>query len=321
MGHVLKGKSVLVTGGAGCIGAWVVKGLRDIGARPIVYDMSGNRRRLDLIMERAKDVDWIKGDITSIKSLNTAIVDFDIFAIIHLAALQVPFAKADPVLGTQVNVMGTTHVFEASREAGIKRIAYASSIAAPAMGENNYLDTLYGAHKVCNEQMAKVYWQDWEVPSICIRPGVIYGPGRDQGMRAAPTLGLLAALSGQPYDIPFTGPVSYVYAEDAAQRFIAAIARETEGAPVYDMNGVVVDMDEILQAIEYVTPYNGVTSSGKALPFPALVDDGKLDAFIGVAPHRDFQTGLDDAAQIYRLALKNGVIDLAAIKNLIGIKE
>ena len=61
MGHVLKGKSVLVTGGAGCIGAWVVKGLRDIGARPIVYDMSGNRRRLDLIMERAKDVDWIKG--------------------------------------------------------------------------------------------------------------------------------------------------------------------------------------------------------------------------------------------------------------------
>ena len=49
------------------------------------------------------------------------------------------------------------------------------------MTDSDALSTLYGAHKVCGEQMAAVYWQDWGVPSIGIRPAIIYGPGRDQG--------------------------------------------------------------------------------------------------------------------------------------------
>lgn len=318
MGHPLKGKSVLVTGAAGCIGAWVVKCLMDVGAKPIVYDLSENRRRLDIIMTDARDVDWVRGDITNFEQLNQTVKTYDVFAIIHLAALQVPLAKADPILGTQVNVMGTAHIFEAVRRAGIERLAYASSIAAPAMEENDYLETLYGAHKVCNEQMAKVYWQDWQVPSVCIRPGVIYGPGRDRGMSAAPTLGLLAALNRQAYDIPFIGPVSYVYVEDAAQRFIGAISRQTEGALVFDMNGVVVDMQDVLMEIESLIRYNGVTASGADLPFPAIKDDGKLDQYVGASPHLDFQTGLGTTMEIFQDAISRGLIDSAVIRELTG---
>ncbi len=298
----LKGKSVLVTGAAGCIGAWAVKGLHDIGAKPVAFDLSEDRRRLEIITGQAVGVTWVKGDITDFDFLKQTMVEQDIFAVIHLAALQVPYAKANPVLGTQVNVMGTTHVFEAARLAGVNRIAYASSIAAPAMGENDYMDTLYGAHKVCNEQMAKVYWQDWQVSSVCIRPGVIYGPGRDRGMSAAPTLALLAASAGATYDIPFIGPVSYVHAEDAAARFIGAIARETEGALVFDMNGVVVDMDSVLRNIETIINYNGVSASGGALPFPAEIDDGRLDDYIGVAPHRSFYNGLVSTLTVFQSA-------------------
>ncbi len=314
----LTGRSVLVTGAAGCIGAWVVKGLSEIGANPIVYDLSENRRRLNLIMDDAEKVDWIKGDITDYNNLLQVIEDKAIFAIIHLAALQVPFAKADPILGTNVNVMGTTHVFEAARHAGINRIAFASSIAAPAMGENTYLDTLYGAHKVCNEQMAKVYWQDWQVPSVCIRPGVIYGPGRDQGLSAAPTLGLLAAFAGRTYDIPFIGPVSYVHAEDAAQRFIGAVLRETEGAEVFDMNGVVVDMERVLSDMNIVLPYNGVTASGKILPFPAYDDDGLLDKFLNVQPHRTFLDGLGETLDVFRYASQRQILNDQAISRLLS---
>lgn len=318
MAHPLEGKSVLVTGAAGCIGAWVVKGLTDIGARPIVFDLSENRRRLDLIMAGAVDVSWVKGDITDYEQLSDVVAKNDIFAIIHLAALQVPFAKANPILGTKVNVLGTTHIFEAARKAGINRISYASSIAAPAMGDNDFLDTLYGAHKVCNEQMAKVYWQDWEVPSVCIRPGVIYGPGRDQGMSAAPTLGLLAAFDRRPYDIPFIGPVSYVHAEDAAQRFIGAVARETKGAPVFDMNGRVVFMEKVLEDIDCVLPYNGVTASGTELPFPAIEDDGQLDSFVEASPHKTFLEGLDQSVGVFEDAAARGALDSASINSLIG---
>ena len=114
-------------------------------------------------------------------------------AVIHPAALQVPFCKADPVGSTQINVMGSINILEVARQQSISRLSYASSIAAPAMTSDDALSTLYGAHKVCGEQMAAVYWQDWGVPSIGIRPGIIYGPGRDQGMSAAPTIAMLAA--------------------------------------------------------------------------------------------------------------------------------
>ena len=315
----LAGKSVLVTGAAGCIGAWVVKGLAETGASPVILDITENKRRLDLIMEDTHELNWNIGDITDYETVKSIIKNNAVEAIIHLAALQVPFAKADPVLGTKVNVMGTTHVFEAARQAGIDRIAYASSIAAPAMAENDYLATLYGAHKVCNEQMAAVYWQDWQVPSVCIRPGVIYGPGRDQGMSASPTLALLAAFDDEPYDIPFSGPVSYVHAEDAARRFIAAIKRETQGAPVFDMNGVVADMSQVVASINKLVPGNQVSVSGQPLPFPAESDDGLLDEYLSVNPHREFFAGMADTLEVFDWARKNGRFDSQAVKRLLGI--
>jgi len=318
MSSKLSGKSVLVTGAAGCIGAWVVKGLRDMGANPIVYDLSENRRRLNLIMDDAQSIDWVKGDITDYKQLAQTIENNKVFAVIHLAALQFPGTKADPLMGTRVNVVGTANILEAARQAGIDRITYASSIASPAMGPNEHLDTLYGAHKFCNEQMARVYWQDWEVPSVCIRPGVIYGPGRDQGMSSAITLGLLAAFTGRSYDIPFIGPVSYVHVEDAAQRFIAAVARETRGAEVFDMNGVVGDMEDVLADMETILPYNGITASGTSLPFPAEVDDGLLDAFVGAQPHRTFLEGLSATLNTFQAARQRQVLNESAIRQLLG---
>ena len=77
-------------------------------------------------------------------------------AIVHLAALQVPFCKADPVAGAQANVVGTVNVLEAAREHGIRRVAYASSIAAHGVdASKGWLATLYGAYKHCNEQTAR----------------------------------------------------------------------------------------------------------------------------------------------------------------------
>ena len=173
----LAGKAVLITGAAGCIGAWVVKQLRELGATPVVFDIAENRERLHLIMPDADSVIWELGDITDFERLLEVAETHNIEAIIHLAALQVPFCKADPVGSTRINVMGSIHMLELARQRGISRMSYASSVAAPAMGDNDWLATLYGAHKICGEQMAAVYWQDWGVPSIGIRPAIIYGPG------------------------------------------------------------------------------------------------------------------------------------------------
>lgn len=309
----LKGRNVLVTGAAGCIGAWTVKLLKEIGANPVVYDLTENRARLHLIMDDAEAVTWEIGDITDFNHLKTIVQTHDITAIIHLAALQVPFCKADPVGSTKVNVMGSINILEVARAAGIKRLCYASSVAAPAMGENDYLATLYGAHKICGEQMAAVYWQDWQVPSIGIRPGIIYGPARDQGMSAAPTIAMLAALENKAYTIPFTGPVSFVHVEDAAKRFIAAVSQIGTGAPIFDMNGTPETVDTVLRIIHDKTHVNAkVSCSGLPLPFPAHSDDGRLDALIGVSPFRSMQDGIEHSLEHFKSAKARG-FDITAL--------
>ena len=89
-----KDRTVLVTGAAGCIGAWAVKLLREAGACPVVYDLSAQRDRLALIMPEAEQVTWELGDITDFNQLMVVARQYKVSAIIHLAALQVPFWTA-----------------------------------------------------------------------------------------------------------------------------------------------------------------------------------------------------------------------------------
>ena len=135
----LEGQAVLVTGAAGCIGAWTIKLLTEIGAVPVVFDLTDNRQRLELIMDDSQSVTWELGDITDFDRLQAVADKYNVEAIIHLAALQVPFCKADPVGSTKINVIGSTHILELARQRGITRLSYASSIAAQAMGDNDWL--------------------------------------------------------------------------------------------------------------------------------------------------------------------------------------
>ena len=105
----------LVTGALGCIGAWTVRNLVRQGTPTIVFDLASNPQRLKLIMtpDELAQVTFISGDITDLAALEQALDQHAITNIIHLAALQVPFCRADPPLGARVNVVGTVNVFEA----------------------------------------------------------------------------------------------------------------------------------------------------------------------------------------------------------------
>ena len=103
----------LVTGALGCIGAWTVRELVREGVPVVAFDVGKDPRRLALIMaadELAK-VTLVSGDITDLAALERGLVDHDITNVVHLAALQVPFCRADPPLGARVNVVGTVNVF------------------------------------------------------------------------------------------------------------------------------------------------------------------------------------------------------------------
>ncbi len=131
--------------------------------------------------------------------------------------------------------------------------------------------TYYGVHKQANEGMARVAWLDDGVASVGLRPYVVYGPGRDTGLTAGPTLAMQAAAGGETYRIPFGGRMQLQYAADAAAAFVEASRTATEGAILRNLGGPCVHVREVVAAIEEVVPEAAGTISWddeRSLPFP-----------------------------------------------------
>ncbi|MGH6720032.1 MAG: NAD-dependent epimerase/dehydratase family protein [Alphaproteobacteria bacterium] len=272
--------ATLVTGAAGCIGAWVVARLARDGVPVIAFDLSDDRRRLRMALDddRAMAVPWVTGDVAELPARLPA----DVGAIIHLAALQIPSCKADPIGGARVNVVGHTAVFEAARQAGLDRVVYASSVAAlPRAAADDHPATLYGVFKRADEGIARVYWRDWGIASIGLRPHTVYGPGRDQGLTSAPTKAMVAAVAGRDFTIPFSGGLMFQFVEEVAEAFVRAQRATAEGAHVHDLKGEATTVEAIIAAIRGHRPDARIRAEGPPLPVRAAFDDRPLRRLIG----------------------------------------
>ena len=301
---------VLVTGAGGCIGSWALTLLSDAGIPVAAMDLTEDKRRPKLLMADSElaQVPWFTGDIADTAAVYEAVEKSGAKAIIHLAALQVPFCKADPIAGAKVNVLGTINIFEAARKLGIKRIAYASSIAAHGVFDPKTMATLYGAYKFANEQTSRVYAQDWQVPSVGLRPGVVYGIGRDQGMTSKTTVAILAAAAGKPYTIPFRGPVSWLHAGEVASAFIKAVSKDRSGAEVFDINGVASTVEQSVDLIRKISPQAKIDISGDALPFPMALSDQPVRAFLGDYGSITIEEGIRQTHDVFSTLLSKGLI-------------
>src|SRR6185369_5529450 len=221
-----------------------------------------------------------------------------------------PFCKADPAAGARVNVVGTVNVFEAARQLGIRRVAYASSIAAHGAIEEGLgtMRTLYGAYKYCDEQIARVYSDDWGVHSVGMRPGVVYGVGRDQGLTSTTTTAILAAAAGKSYDVPFSGGVSWLYGAEVASAFIHAVACERLGAAIFDMNGIYAPVEEGLQILKALAPAAAITCSGPALAFPMHLPEQPLRDFLGDYGQMPLADGIRQTFEAFQSLLQRGLL-------------
>jgi nucleoside-diphosphate-sugar epimerase len=307
---------VLVTGAGGCIGSWTLALLSRAGVPAIAYDLTDDRRRPRLLLsdDDLARIPWLTGDIADTAALADAVAAHRIRAIIHLAGLQVPFCKADPVGGAKVNVIGTLNVLEAARHHGLKRIAYASSIAALSfMPDAPWLDTLYGAYKLANEHTAQVYHQDWGVPSTGIRPGVVYGVARDQGLTSKTTVAILAAAAGRPYTIPFTGKVSALHAGEVASAFIRAVASERSEARVFDLNGRPTSVAAWLDLLRQIAPAAELSMDGAELPFPADLSDDPIQSYLGDYGPVPLEAGVRATYDSFKTLLAKGALSPDAV--------
>lgn len=318
--------ATLVTGAFGCIGAWVCKRLLEAGERLIAFDVGDDPWRLRMVVgpDGLRDMTMVKGDITDRDGVTRVVGEHEVDRIIHLAAWQVPLCRQDPSRGALVNVVGTANVFEAAKahRDRVSRVTYFSSAGVfgpPHLyGPGPVTDdapprpaTHYGVYKVANEETARVYWEEHRIPSMAFRPLTVYGPGRDFGLTADPTLAMKAAVLGRPFQIRWGGATDLIYTEDVARALLAAAAARLDGARVYNLHGASASVADVVRTIEAARPSvtGTITRVEQALPFPAELDDRRYQKDLGPATPTSLADGVAKTVDAFERLKKDGRLD------------
>jgi len=223
-----------------------------------------------------------------------------------LAAWQVPLCRQDPARGALINVVGTANVFEAVRACPgqIGRVVYVSSAGVfgpPHLYPSGPLAddapprpaTHYGVYKVANEETARVYWEEHRIPSSGFRPLSVYGPGRDFGVTAAPTLAMKAAVLGRSFKIPYGGRTDLIFVEDVASALLTAASAALDGARVYNLHGEVVAIADFVRQLYTLWPgAQGLVAHDEVpTPFAEALDDARYQRDFGPRPRTSLRDG------------------------------
>ena len=230
---------VVVTGGSGFIGSHVVDALIDAGHQVTVIDHRVRPHRTDIGFE---DVDLM--DLSSVLAATRGMEH-----VFHLAAVSnVNYAHKYPVYTTALNVMGTTHILEAARINGAKRVYLASTVwvynGAPSGKPADetvpfYLDGaghIYTSTKMASEMVCHNYHQLYQVPFTVLRYGIPYGPRMREEL-LIPVF-LKKALSGQPLTVSGKGDQyrNFVYVRDMAEAHVLAMG-DAAANQTYNLEG------------------------------------------------------------------------------------
>jgi UDP-glucose 4-epimerase len=244
-------RRVLVTGGAGFVGATLVRRLVGSGHTVRVFDnySTGDKSHLADV-----DAELVEGDIRDVRALDAALAGMQ--AVIHLAAAgSVVLSVEDPVTNFDVNVLGTFRVLDAARRAGVERTVQASTggaligDATPPVDESSLPKPIspYGASKLAGEGYAHAFAKAYGMRTVALRFANVYGPWSER-KRGAMTLFFAAIHTGEPIVIYGDGSASrdYAHVEDIAAALELALVRDVPGGTVLHIaSGVETTVTEL----------------------------------------------------------------------------
>jgi UDP-glucose 4-epimerase len=230
-------RRILVTGGAGFVGATLVRQLAEAGQRVRVLD---NYSTGDAAHLAGVDAEQIEGDIRDAEALDAALAGVD--AVVHLAAAgSVIMSIADPAANFDVNVLGTFRVLDAARRAGVERTVQASTggaligNATPPVDESSLPKPIspYGASKLAGEGYAHAFAAAYGLRTVALRFANVYGPWSEKKQGVIQQF-FRAIRAGEPLVIYGDGSASrdYTHVDDIARAIGLALDRDVPGGTV-----------------------------------------------------------------------------------------
>jgi len=258
--------NVIVFGGCGFLGSWIVTKLLREGYDVTIFDLKMDKNLLNkLLVDEISRVNFIRGDITKYDEVLSSTQNMQY--VINLAGLMTPDCSENPSLGAKVNIIGSINVFDAVKSHGIPFLVYASS--AGVFGKNDQYypvpETHYGSYKLAVEGIARAYFNESNISSIGIRPFVIYGPGREVGGTAGVTLGCKAAKEKYSYIINFTGSAGFVFVDDVVDLVQMSIEKAPIGAITININGITTSVKNFVNIIKKNIPLANISFKGNSL--------------------------------------------------------
>jgi UDP-glucose 4-epimerase len=231
---------ILVTGGAGFIGSHTVDALvaRSGCEVAVLDDLSSGKR--NQINSRAR---FYNADLRDAAAVRGAIARERPEVVFHLAAqMDVRRSVADPSFDAQVNVVGFLNMIEAGREAGLRRVIFASTGGAIygeqqrfPCGENHPLHPVspYGVAKLATEKYLFFYGKQYGIDYVALRYANVYGPRQDpHGEAGVVAIFCGRVLEGGSVTIFGDGEQTrdYIFVGDVVRANLAALDRKVSGA-------------------------------------------------------------------------------------------
>lgn len=331
-------KSVLVTGGTGCIGAVTVRDLLASGAdRIAVASRTSDTGRLMRWLPTWPDarVALLPVDLAEPAAVAALVRQVQPTHVVHLGALQSPDCDRDPDAGLRINVGGTQALLEACERLArpLQRFVFASSAAVygpramypgPTVHEHEPLapPNRYGVWKLAGEHLLRLFHDRTGVPTVCLRLNTTYGPGRDRGMTSAVTKAMECVAIGStqgrriPFRMPYRGRENYHYVEDVGAHFAAATLQPHGGYASLNLRGTTVEVAGFLAIVAEVADALGMSAAvdlgiaADARPnlFVSDLDDAAVQrAFPGV-PRTPLRDGVAASLRTFRALAAAGTL-------------
>ena len=259
MSAELRGRRVLVTGGAGFVGSRIVRRLLEDGVDVRVLDDFSTGLRSSL-PEPAAGLEVVDGSVSDLAAVHDAMDGRDV--VIHAAARNIVLSTKDPREDYAVNIGGTLNVLLAARELRPSRIVYTSS--ASIYGNPRYLPisedepvnllSPYAVSKFAGEGYCHAFYESYELPTAVVRYSNVFGPGQTPENPYCGVVAKLfsAALVGEPLQIHGDGQQTrdYTFVDDAvAATLSAAVSPKATGQAYNVGTGVETSVNRLAELI------------------------------------------------------------------------
>ena len=323
--------NVLVTGGAGFIGSYVVRELIKAGETVVAYDFQISRNALDHVLneEQRSLVHLVEGDVTDGAKIREMIDKHNIEAIAHLASPLSSQTEANAALAIRNMIQAQQVILEVARAARLRKVVWASSNGVYGSRERyielplpndapHYPTSLYGACKSFNEAMATHYFEKYRVDSVGLRFPMVYGVGRMRGAAMFMSDIIAKPALGQPCFVPMADAVyNWLYVVDAASLVVQALRAGRTSTRSFNVGSEVASMRRAVEIIREWLPDAVFDLEPGEYLLVAEFDCSALKNEVGFTPQWPLRKALLESLNIVRAGA--GLRSLAELGALTSI--